>query len=62
VPGETERIQAAVAELEAARAGEDHVRVRDAYDALSRETEPFARRIMDTAIKEAVVSRPLEEL
>jgi molecular chaperone DnaK len=60
--GEGERIRTAVDALEAARAGEDYVRIRDAYDALSRETEPFARRIMDAAIQEAVVSRPLEEL
>jgi len=25
-------------------------------------TEPFARRIMDVALREAVVSRPLEEI
>ncbi|HLK11617.1 MAG TPA: Fe-S protein assembly chaperone HscA [Candidatus Binatia bacterium] len=61
-PGEGERIAAAVADLEAAAAAEDPVRIRDAYDALSRETEPFARRIMDRALVEAVVDRPLEEL
>ena len=30
-------------------------RIRDAVDALSRETEPFARRIMDRALREALV-------
>ncbi len=61
-PDEGERIHDAIAALEAARAEEDYVRIRDAVDALARETEPFARRIMDAAIQEAVVSRPLEEL
>src|SRR5579875_3800825 len=57
-PGEA----AAMADLETAAAGPDPVRIRDAYDALSRTTEPFARRIMDRALAEALVNRPLEEL
>jgi molecular chaperone HscA len=61
-PGEPEAIAAAMAELEAAAAGEDPVRIRDAYDALSRITEPFARRIMDRALADAMVNRPVEEL
>ena len=61
-PAEGERIRVAVAELEQAAAGEDYVRIRDAYDALSRESEPFARRIMDAAITDAVANRPLESL
>ena len=60
--GEGERIRAAVAALEAARAGEDHLAIRDAVDALSRETEPFARRIMDESIKAALADRRVEDL
>ena len=61
-PGERERIDAAVDRLTRARDAEDYVAIRDAYDALSTESEPFARRIMDGALQQAVVSRPLEEL
>ncbi len=61
-PGERERIDAAVDRLARARDAEDYVAIRDAYDALSTESEPFARRIMDAALQQAVVSRPLEEL
>lgn len=61
-PGERERIVRAAVALEAAAAGEDYVRIRDAYDVLSQTTEPFARRIMDQALRETVVSRTLDEL
>jgi Fe-S protein assembly chaperone HscA len=61
-PGERERIAHAVAALEVASGGEDYVRIRDAYDVLSQITEPFARRIMDRALQETVVSRTLDEL
>jgi molecular chaperone DnaK (HSP70) len=61
-PGEAARIEAAVAALAAARDDEDHLRIRELYDELSRITEPFAQRIMDTALREAMVSRPLQEL
>jgi molecular chaperone HscA len=61
-PGEAERIDAAMAALEAARAGEDYVAIRDAVEALNQHTEPFARRIMDRALTEALGQRRLEEL
>jgi Fe-S protein assembly chaperone HscA len=61
-PGEAERIAAAVAALEAAHAGEDHVAIRDAVDALGRESEPFARRIMDRSLTEALGQRRVEDL
>jgi len=60
--GEAERIRAAAAVLETARAGEDHVAIRDAVEGLGRETEPFARRIMDRSLTEALGNRRLEEL
>jgi hypothetical protein len=44
------------------RAGEDYVAIRDAVEVLNRETEPFARRIMDTSLTEALMNRRLEEL
>src|SRR5436309_3008537 len=62
VPGEADEIGAAVGALEAARAGEDYVRIRDTVEALSRTSEPFARRIMDESLREALASRRLEEL
>jgi molecular chaperone DnaK len=61
-PGEGNRIRASLAALDAARATEDYIAIRDAVDALSRETEPFARRIMDTSLQEALGDRRLEEL
>jgi molecular chaperone DnaK len=61
-PGERERIEHAVAALQAVRAGEDYVAIRDAVEVLGRETEPFARRIMDRSLAEAVVQRRLEDL
>ncbi len=61
-PGEAERIRRAVAALAEARDGDDHIRIRERYDELSQITEPFARRIMDVALRDAVVSRPLEEI
>jgi molecular chaperone DnaK len=59
---ESARIRAAVAALERAREGEDYVAMRDAVEALSQETEPFARRIMDRSLQEALANRRLEEL
>jgi Fe-S protein assembly chaperone HscA len=60
--GERERIEAASARLEQAKAGEDAVAIRDAYDALGDASEPFARRIMDTALTDSVGGRALEDL
>ena len=40
----------------------DAVAIRDAYDALSQTSEPFARRIMDEALRETVGGRTLEDL
>jgi molecular chaperone HscA len=61
-PGEEERIRGAMTALEAAHAGEDYVAIRDAVEALNQTTEPFARRIMDHALTEALAQRRLEEL
>jgi Fe-S protein assembly chaperone HscA len=61
-PDENERIAVSVAALETARASEDHVAIHDAVAALGRETEPFARRIMDRSLTEALAQRRLEDL
>jgi len=61
-PGEQARIAAAVALVETVRNAEDYVAIRDAVEALGRETEPFARRIMDRSLTEALARRRLEEL
>jgi molecular chaperone DnaK len=60
--GEAERIHVALAALDRTRTTEDYVAIRDAIDVLSRETEPFARRIMDRSLQEALANRRLEEL
>jgi molecular chaperone DnaK (HSP70) len=61
-PGEAERIESALTTLAVARDGDDHLRIRECYDELSQVTEPFARRIMDLALREAVEGRSLQEL
>jgi molecular chaperone DnaK len=60
--GEGDVIRAAMTALETAAAAEDHLAIRDAVDALSRATEPFAQRIMDGALQDVVGGRTLEEL
>ncbi len=60
--GERDRIDTAIRAVDVARQGEDYVAIRDAVDALGRETEPFARRIMDRSLTEALANRRLEEL
>ena len=62
VPGERDRIETAMTALEQAATREDAVAIRDAYDALSETSEPFARRIMDEALQETVGGRALEDL
>jgi molecular chaperone DnaK (HSP70) len=62
VDGEREQIETAMAALAHAAAAEDAVAIRDAYDALSQLSEPFARRIMDEALRETVGGRTLEDL
>jgi molecular chaperone DnaK (HSP70) len=59
---EVEGIRGAVASLERVREGDDYLAIRDAVEALSRETEPFARRIMDRSLNEALGHRRLDDL
>src|SRR5439155_684395 len=61
-PDEGERILAALRSLETLRDGQDYLAIRDAIEALSQASEPFARRIMDRSLNEALAQRRLEEL
>jgi Fe-S protein assembly chaperone HscA len=61
-PGEREALAAAVAELRAARTDTDYNRIRDLIDALNTLTTPFAQRIMDASIKQALETKRVEEL
>jgi len=60
--GEETRILAALQALREARAGEDYNHIRDLTEALSEVTTPFAQRIMDTSIQEALGQKRLSEL
>jgi molecular chaperone DnaK len=55
-------IEAALAALQAARAGTDRDRIRDLTIALNEATAPLADRMMEAAIKEAVSSRRADRL
>ena len=58
-PDEGERILAALRSLETLRDGQDYLAIRDAIEALSQASEPFARRIMDRSLNEALAQRRL---
>ncbi|MBI3783315.1 MAG: Fe-S protein assembly chaperone HscA, partial [Deltaproteobacteria bacterium] len=55
-------IRTAMQELEAATLGSDYNRVRDLTDELKKVTEPLAHRIMESAIKEALENKSIEDL
>ena len=56
-PGEAERIRAAAAGLQAASAGDDADRIREATDALNHATQRLAEQLMDSALRDALTSR-----
>jgi molecular chaperone DnaK (HSP70) len=58
---EVERIEAALAELRAARDGEDTDRLRAATDGLNHETQHLAERLMDSALRDALQNRRVTE-
>ena len=60
--GEEERILTAVRTLQEAREGEDYNHIRDLTEALSDATTPFAQRIMDASIQEALGQKRLSEV
>jgi molecular chaperone DnaK (HSP70) len=62
VENEGERILAAMRALQESKEGEDYNRIRDLTDALSEVTTPFAQRIMDASIQEALQQKRLSEI
>jgi molecular chaperone DnaK len=62
VEGEEMHLRAAVQALQEARVGKDYNHIRDLIDVLSEATTPFAQRIMDTSIQEALGQKRLSEL
>lgn len=60
--GEAARIQAAVKTLQEAKNGEDYNLIRDLIESLIDVTTPFAQRIMDKSIGEALGGKELSEV
>lgn len=60
--GEGEQIHTAVKTLQDAMQGTDYNLIRDLIDALSAATTPFAQRIMDTSIGEALEGKELSRV
>jgi Fe-S protein assembly chaperone HscA len=60
--GESARILAALRDLQNACKGEDYNLIRDLTDKLSEVTTPFAQRIMDVSIQEALGQKRLSEI
>jgi molecular chaperone DnaK (HSP70) len=60
--GESVRILAALQDLQNACKGEDYNLIRDLTDKLSDVTTPFAQRIMDASIQEALGQKRLTEI
>jgi hypothetical protein len=59
---ERRHIQDAADALRAACAGDDHNRIRDLIEALNNAGTPFAQRIMDASIKQALEHRSVDEI
>ncbi|MBI5379666.1 MAG: molecular chaperone DnaK [Nitrospirae bacterium] len=59
---ETAAIRAALAELKAAREGEDHHRIRESNRRLNEASHHLAEALMDAALKEAVQQKKLDEV
>ncbi|MFZ0889663.1 MAG: Fe-S protein assembly chaperone HscA, partial [Candidatus Binataceae bacterium] len=60
--GEAERIEAVAAELEAARNTSERELISQHVNELNELTSPFAHRIMERAIKQALAKKSVEEL
>jgi len=60
--GEVEQISTVVKTLQDALQGSDYNLIRDLIDALSTATTPFAQRIMDTSIAEALEGKELSRV
>ncbi|TWG82088.1 chaperone protein HscA [Cupriavidus gilardii J11] len=61
-PAERAAIDALMAQVEAAAAGEDHVAIKAAVEALSHGTDEFAARRMDRSIRSALAGRKVQEI
>jgi molecular chaperone HscA len=61
-PEDRKPIDAAVAALESAMAGNDHRRIKQAVDALNRATEPFAEQRMDAGVRKALAGKKIGSL
>jgi len=61
-PQDRKAIDASVAALEAAMAGADHRRIKQAVDALNRATGPFAERRMDEGVRRALAGKKIGSL
>ncbi|MDE2480334.1 MAG: Fe-S protein assembly chaperone HscA [Betaproteobacteria bacterium] len=59
---ERDAIHAAMAELAQASRGDDHLRMREACEALARITEPFAARRMNRSIQRALAGRSIDSV
>ena len=55
-------IEGAAAQLQSALGGDDHNRIRDLGEALKEASRPFAQRIMDASIKQALESKSAYEI
>ena len=60
--GEGEQIAQVVQKVREARDGEDYDLIRDLTEELSQATTPFAQRIMDSSIQEALGEKQLSDL
>jgi len=58
-PNEEVRIRAAISALQEAKSGEDYNRMRDLIEELGTVSAPFAQRIMDKSIGEALGGKEL---
>ena len=60
--GEEDLIRAVMGDLQKACEGEDYNLIRDVTEKLSETTTPFAQRIMDASIQEALGQKRLAEI
>jgi len=58
--GEREEIERALGAVEAARAGSDHLAIRDAIEALDHASKPFATRRMNRALEQGFRGRAVD--
>ena len=62
VPGEREAIELSMSDVETAKAGDDHLAIRAAVQALDEVSKEFARRRMNAALAENVRGQSVAEV